>query len=58
MERKFRTVTKNKTWKYKDTGCVFNHHNGIVYISNSNTIILKIGFKPIKKKHYIDIVRE
>ena len=57
MERKFRTLAKNKTWTYKNVSSVYNDSNGIYCISLNNTIILKEGFKPVKRKGgYIDII--
>ena len=59
MKKRFGRVGSSKIWKYKDAGSIYNDNNGIYRIKWDNEVILKKGFKPIKRSiGYIDIVRE
>ena len=59
MERKFRESGSRKIWKYKDAGSIYNDYDGIHRIKWDNEIVLRRGFKPVKRSTgYIDIVKE
>lgn len=60
MKRTFRTIGEYEIKTYKNVGSVYNDNNSIFRLSGfNNLIVLKEGFKPIKRKGgYIDIVKE
>lgn len=59
VKRVFRKIASSKTWKYKDAGSIYNNFNGIYCIERDNEIVLRTGFKPVKRKcGFIEIVKE